>query len=72
MQAYDDEMKARAVEAKMYYQRPQAKINPKAINLARAYAASSIRDIQTAQPWARSNIILGGISKTYDIWKDVK
>ena len=67
MQAYDDEMRARNIEAQMYYKRPQAKINPKAINLARQYTNNSIRNIQSAQPWQNATTVLGGISRVYDI-----
>jgi hypothetical protein len=72
MQAYDDEMKARSIEAQMYHKRPQAKINPKAVNLAKQYTNTNIRNIQAAEPWNTSATVLGGISRVHDIWQGAR
>ena len=48
MQAYDDEMKARSVEANMYYNRSRIKINPKITNLTKEYTQDKITNLQSS------------------------
>jgi len=60
--AYMDEMKARSVEAGMFYGRPRSSFNPALASLSREALNKNISNIKSASPWLAVGTILGGVS----------
>jgi hypothetical protein len=58
--AYADEMKARSVEAEMFYGRPRSGFNPALARLNLEDTNRNIGNIKSASPWVRAATILGG------------
>jgi hypothetical protein len=58
--AYSDEMKARSVEAQMFYGRPRSGFNPALVNLQKEAVNKNISNIKSASPWINAASILGG------------
>ncbi len=59
--AYMDEMKARSVEAEMFYKRPRSNFNPALADLTRKSLNQNISDIKSASPWSNAATLLGGV-----------
>jgi hypothetical protein len=58
--AYNDEMKARSVEAQMFYGRPRSSFNPALANLQKEALNKNISNIKSASPWINAATVLGG------------
>lgn len=59
--AYCDEMKARAFEAQIYYNRPRSNMN---YNLAEGNIKAlgdNVRSIKSAHPWRQMGTVIGGV-----------
>jgi len=60
--AYMDEMKARSVEAEMFYNRPRSNLNPALASLQKESINRNISGIQSASPWMQLGTVLSGVS----------
>lgn len=58
--AYMDEMKARSVEAEMFYKRPRSSLNPAMMKLNKEAINRNIKNIHASSPWENLGTILKG------------